>query len=404
MRFFTGICLCLTLFACQPPRTAAPDPSTQSWEQIESAARGQNLTLMMWQGDPFINEYMRSYVAQELKKRYDIELQIAGGQGNVIVSALIAKQEAGSPESELDMVWINGETFFQLRQIQGLYGPFVSQLPNSQYINLKNPFIGMDFQQAIDGYECPWGNVQMALIYDSSRVAVSELPQDTASLARWVAAHPGRFTFSNDFTGLSFLKALFIRMAGGPDSIKGPFRPELYARVAPQLWAYLNRIKPGFWKKGETFPSGLAAVHQMFAAGEIDFTMSMNDTEVDNKIALGLFPNSARAYVWQNGTLRNSHYLGITARSAHKAAAMVAINFLISPEAQLKKSQPAVWGDGTVLSVSDLASPWKEQFAQIPGRRYAPSREGMEPLALPEPAPEYMLRLAEDFRREVIEQ
>ena len=69
------------------------------------------------------------------------------------------------------MVWINGETFYQLRQIDALFGPFTDKLPNSQYIDFDNPFIGIDFQQPVDGYEAPWGNVQFALIYDTTRVA-----------------------------------------------------------------------------------------------------------------------------------------------------------------------------------------------------------------------------------------
>lgn len=65
-------------------------------------------------------------------------------------------------------------------------------------------------------------------------------------------------------------------------------------------------------------------MHQLFASGELDFTMSNNDGEVDNKVIQGLLPKTSRAYVLDGGTIQNSHYIGITARSAHKAAAMVA--------------------------------------------------------------------------------
>ncbi|MEZ4951010.1 MAG: hypothetical protein R2784_16740 [Saprospiraceae bacterium] len=41
----------------------------------------------------------------------------------------MAEMEAGKANSEVDMGWINGETFFQLRQIDALHGPFVDQLP-----------------------------------------------------------------------------------------------------------------------------------------------------------------------------------------------------------------------------------------------------------------------------------
>ena len=45
-------------------------------------------------------------------------------RGNMIVSLLLSELEAGKKQSSIDMMWINGETFYQLRQIDALYGPF----------------------------------------------------------------------------------------------------------------------------------------------------------------------------------------------------------------------------------------------------------------------------------------
>ena len=78
----------------------------------------------------------------------------------------------------------------------------------------------------------------------------------------------------------------------------------------------------------------------MFANGELDFTMSNNDGEVDNKVRRGLFPASARAYVLDSGTIQNSHYLGIVHNAPHLEGALVAIDFLVSPAAQLEKAKP----------------------------------------------------------------
>ena len=51
------------------------------------------------------------------------------------------------------------------------------------FIDWGNPFIAVYFQQPVDGYECPWGNVQLALIYDSE--AISEPPRTKEALATW---------------------------------------------------------------------------------------------------------------------------------------------------------------------------------------------------------------------------
>jgi len=369
------------------------------WPQVVQAARGSRLNMMMWQGDPYINAYMQNYVKPALRQQYNITLNISPGQGGQVVNMVRGQIEAGG-NSQIDMVWFNGETFYQLRQLKALYGPFTERLPNAQYIDFSNPFIGVDFQQPIEGFECPWGNVQMAWIYRSSQVP--QLPQTRQELLAWAKENPGRFTWSTDFTGMTLLKTWLMDIAGGPAVLQGPYNEALYQQYSAQLWQYVAQLKPYLWKQGRTFPENLAQVHQMFANGELLFTLSNNDAEVDNKVLQGLFPEDARAYVPAYGSIQNSHYLGIINTAQHKAAAMVAINFLISAPAQLQKFDPAVWGDGTVLNVPALPERWQKAFAQVPNRKYAPARSQIQPLALQELAPEYMINLYNDFTAKVI--
>jgi putative spermidine/putrescine transport system substrate-binding protein len=393
---------CLRLSGCRsaPPDGVGLDLSTASWEEIEQAARGQAVNMTMWMGDPLINEYMRGFVAPSLQEQYGVTLRVSAGQGNQIVSMVMTEIEAGKAVSEVDLVWINGETFYQLRQIDALFGPFTDRLPNAAFVDLENPFIGVDFQQPVDGYEAPWGNVQFALITDTLRVP--DPPRTRAALADWVHAHPGRFTFDNGFAGMTLLKALLIDIAGGPEALAGPFDEARYRTHSAALWEYINGIKPYFWMEGATYPAGVAQLHQMFANGEVDFTMSNNDGEVDNKVRQGLFPASARAFVLEGGTIQNSHYLGIVRTAPNRAGAMVAINFLLSPEAQLRKADPEVWGDGTVLAIDRLPAEWQPRFREAGRRAHAPPREALQPYALPELAPEYMIRLYDDFRTHVL--
>lgn len=402
---FIKYCFLFTVFiffSCNNSQSPSqqPNPLEMSWEQILSQAKGATVNLMMWQGDPLINHYMKDYVTPNLKEKYDVTLNISSGQGNAIVQLLMTELQAQKQSSEIDLMWINGETFYQLRQIDGLFGPFTDKLPNAQSIDFQNPFIGTDFQQPVNGYECPWGNVQEAIIYNSEKVP--NPPMTRAELAAFVKANPGKFTFDNQFTGLTFLKALLIDIAGGPQELNGAFDAAKYDKYSAELWQYLKEIQPYLWKEGKTFPEGVAPMHQLFANGELWFTMSNNDAEVDNKIMEGLFPETSRAYVPDFGTIQNSHYMGIPKLSAHKAAAMVVCNFLISPEAQYHKMDPKVWGDGTILDMNKLSSEWKSKFENLPTRKYAPKRAEIQGKALQELAPEYMIRLAEDFRKNII--
>ncbi|WP_022836916.1 ABC transporter substrate-binding protein [Salisaeta longa] len=397
--FIVGL-LALLGGGCASEAPPPSDPRGLSWSATVDSARGATVDVALWMGDPFINDYMQTYVAPHLKQRYGITLNLISAQGGEIVSALMTEQEAGAAFSAYDMAWINGESFYQLRQIDALYGPFLKQLPNAQYLNLDNPFIAKDFQQPINGMEAPWGNVQFTLIYDTTRVETP--PRTRAALLRWVKAHPGQFTFPTGFTGMTLLKMWLIDSAGGVDALDGPFRAAAYRRYAPKLWAYVNRLKPHLWRNGTSFPRSVAQQHQLFAQGAVDFTMSNNDGEVDNKVLQGVFPETAQAYVPAYGSIQNSHYWGIPKRARNKAAALVTINFLLSPKAQLQKLKPTVWGDGTVLAIDSLPAPWPARFRAAQQRTHAPPRRALQQRALPELAPEYMIRLYDDFRTEVL--
>ncbi|MFN4254375.1 MAG: ABC transporter substrate-binding protein [Saprospiraceae bacterium] len=359
--------------------------------------------MTMWQGDPQINRYMNDWVVPEVKKRFGIRLEIAPGQGNELVKMLLAEKEAGKAQSATDIVWINGETFFQLRQIGALDGPFVQQLPNAALLDLESPFIGTDFQQKTDGFECPWGNVQLALIYDTLRTP--QPPRSLADFEEYVKNHPQKVTIPYEFTGMTLLKSwlwAFAKQEG--ETLDGPFDEAKYQRLSARLFDYVRRLKPHLWRRGETFPESLAAMHQLFANGELDFTMSNNDNEVDNKISQRVLPPTSKSFVFESGTIQNSHYLGIPKGAPNAAGAREVINFLISPEAQLKKLNPQVWGDGTVLDLRKLKPAERAAFENLPERKNAARRADIQPFALPEPAPEYMIRLFEDFRKHIIEQ
>lgn len=373
-------------------------PDHLDWPAIEAMARGQTLRFAMWTGDPAINRHIGDFIAPRLRDK-GIALQVVPGH-NDIASRLLSEIEAGQAVSQLDLVWINGENFHKLRQMAALAGPFTARLPNEQYIDWDNPLITKDFQQPVAGYEAPWGTTQLLLIADSARVG--DPPRTPTALADWIHAHPGRFTFDVGFTGLSFLKSLMYAYASSPRELDGPFDAAVYARLKARVFAWISAVRADLWRGGETFPKDVAQLHQLFANGELDFTMSFNDGEVDNKVANGAFPATARAYALSTGMVANSHYLGVVARSPHQAAALVAINELISPQAQLEKLKPEVWGDGTVLAVARLPEPWRARFAAASARQRTPSRADLAVIARPEPAAELMIRLDQDFRDEIL--
>lgn len=399
--YFLLIAVGLSVLACQT-QEENKNWKDASWQEVEKEAKGTTVNFMMWQGSPTNNNYINNYVIPTLKEQYNINLKISSGQGPEIVQLIMGEKQAGSEEGQVDMVWINGETFFQLRKIEGLWGPFTDKLPNAEYIDFSDPFISIDFQQEINGMECPWGISQFAMVYDSARV--QNPPKTLDELSRFVKDNPGTFTISNDFSGMTLLKSFLAELGGSPTSLDGPFNQEKYDSLSSQLWTYLNQYKKYFWKEGETFPKEHSKMDQMFASGELLVSYGFAEGGIEDKVLQGLFPKSTRGYAWKNGTVLNSNYLGITYNAQNIPGALQVINFLISPEAQLKKADPTGMNANTVLDLSKLPEEFKNQFEQITARQYGPSLEDLSDHAIKEPAPEYMLNIYEDFRTYVIEE
>ena len=78
---------------------------------------------------------------------------------------------------------------------------------------------------------------------------------------------------------------------------------------------------------------------------------------------------------------------------------MVLADFLMSPEAQARKQDPAVWGDPTVLAVDKLPP---EETAPASPRSISASRrcrpEELGP-TLPEPHPSWVERIEHEWAR-----
>ncbi|MEP6991093.1 MAG: hypothetical protein ABJA80_09210, partial [bacterium] len=179
---------------------AAVDSLAQlPWDSVLARGRGTDVVWRMWRGDPSINAYVDDWVAPRLRDRYGISLRAVEGQGPELVNQLVVEREAGRGKGSASLLWINGETFGNLRRERLLAGPWSARLPSAAYVDSASPIIMRDFEQDPAGYESPWGRVQFALIYDTIRTPAP--PRSFTELAGWIRAHPGRFTYDQGFTG-----------------------------------------------------------------------------------------------------------------------------------------------------------------------------------------------------------
>jgi putative spermidine/putrescine transport system substrate-binding protein len=111
-----------------------------------------------------------------------------------------------------------------------------------------------------------------------------------------------------------------------------------------------------------------------------------------------------RTFVFDEGTIANTHFVAIPFNAADKQGAMVLANFLISPEAQFKKADQTVWGDFPVIDPGRLDGQWQSRFDQLPRGIATLSNEELQRHQLPEPPSEILIRLEKGWEEHVLKQ
>ncbi|MBW1635757.1 MAG: ABC transporter substrate-binding protein, partial [Deltaproteobacteria bacterium] len=339
---------------------------TLSWDKAVRDARGQTVDWYMWGGSPAVNRYVNGFLAGKLKEKYDITLrQVPVKDIAEVVSKLVVEKQAGKEsDGNVDLMWINGENFRTCKSKELLYGPFAEKLPNIKYVDRTAPAVMNDFGTPVEDMESPWGSAQFVMIYDTARI--SRPPKSVPALISWVRNHPGRFTYPAppDFTGSVFVRHFFYHAAENVEKWQKNYTDDEFQQAADATYAQLLELKPFLWQKGATYPESPVRMNTLFADGVIDFSFSYHQGEASRNILDGLFPDTVRTYVFDGGTIGNTHFVAIPFNAGDKAAAMVTANYLLSPEAQLAKADPETWGDFPVIKPELLPKKWQQQFLE----------------------------------------
>lgn len=390
------------------PAGAAPPPgyAGRSWADIAAEANGQTVNFYMWGGSDLINTWVTDDVATAVAARYGVTLNMVPvADAAEFVNKVLGEKEAGKERGgSVDLVWINGENFRTMRQADLLYGSWSRFLPSSAFVNWDDPSVANDFGFPVDGYEAPYGKAQFVMIYDSARVP--EPPATVTDLLQWARDNPGKFTYPAppDFTGSAFVRHVCYAAAGGYESMLGDFDTAVFEANAARCWELLNEVEPFLWREGRTYPESRTRQLDLFANGEVYFDMAYNPAEASSLVESGRYPESTRTFVFEEGTIANTHYVAIPFNSDSKAGAMAVANFLLSPEAQLSKAQPDNWGDLPVLDPALLPDDLRAAFDAIPRGAATLSGEELAARRLPELQAGWLTAFEQGWQTAVLQQ
>ena len=372
---------------------AGPAPwarASTSWSDTVRRARGSTVYFNAWGGSPEINGYI-DWAEDALQQRFGITLNhVKLTDTAEAVGRLIAEKQAGVTRGGgIDLIWINGENFNALKQAELLFGPFTDQLPAMAGVNPDDPTFQYDFTIPTDGLEVPWGLAQLIFYADSNRLPTP--PRSPAALLAHAKANPGRISYPAppDFLGTSFVKQLMLQMAPDLMLFQAPVPTDvaLAEQMTAPLWDYFDELRPHLWRGGDSYPANGPAMRPLVADGVLDIGITFNPGDPGALVASGALPPSTRGFTFAGGGLANAHFLAIPANSDHIDAAMVTANFLLSPEAQARKADPAVWGDPTVLDLTRLSAADQALFAALPSAAANPAPEELQRrLAEPHPS------------------
>ena len=337
------------------------------WAAVEKAAKGQTVYFNAWAGSDTINAYIQ-WAGDEVFKRYGVTLtHVKISDAAETVRRVRDEVAAGKTEGSTDLLWINGENFRAMKQGKLLFGPFAENLPNFRFVDVEGkPTVLRDFSEPVDGLESPWGMAQLTFFGDGAKVA--KPPRSMVELLDFARNNPGRvsYTAPPDFHGTTFLKQVLVETVDDPAALAMETTADDFAAMAAPAFAFLDTLHPHLWREGQQFPPAQAQLTQMMADGELVMGITFNPNEPANLVASGRLPASTIAWQHTKGTIGNTHFVAIPINSRAKEGAEVVANFLLSPEAQLRKAHLDVWGDPTVLAVAKLPADVASEFTNNP--------------------------------------
>lgn len=348
-----SIKICVTIFAFF---SFVATSYSQDWQETVKKSKGQTVFWNAWGGSVTINGYI-SWVAKQVNQKYGIKLKHVKlkDTADAVSKVLAEKSASKNYNGSIDLIWINGENFATMKKNNLFFGPFSTKLPNYQKVDYENKIsIVTDFGVPVDGYESPWGFSQFVFSYDSA--VVKNPPKTMKAILEYAKKNKGKITYPKppDFTGTTFLKHLLYETISDKSLLQKEVSLAEFKKYTKNFWLWLEEIKPYLWREGRAYPANDQELRKLLNDDEIDLAFSFAIGGASSHILKGDLPETVRTFVLDNGTISNTHFVAIPYNSSVTEAAQVVANFLLSPEAQAKKLDPASWGDYTVLNLDKL--------------------------------------------------
>ncbi len=393
----------LALTGCRGNGVKKIETELNTWEDVVTQGENKEVTILMWGGNEGVNQYMDGFVSNNVKEKYGITLKRVPMNAPEFMNKLLNERKATVNPGTADLVWINAENFRTAKEGGILWGPFTDLLPNlNKYYDLQATDLSYDTGIPIEGYEAIWGRAQLVLTYDSKYI--KEPPKSFKELMDWVKENPGKFTYPklpDDFVGAAFIRTAYYELTENADGFHKDIEKEEFKQLSKPVIDYFTEMNPYLWRGGRAFPVSQAQQDELFKNGEIYMTMGFEVGKTAGLVKDGVYPETVKSYVFDTGTIGNSHYLAVPFNSPNKAAALLVIDFLQSPEAQIEKFKSEVWGDMPAFDANKLDATIIGQLLEMESDPASVSMESLTYRRLPEMQSKYIDWIKEIWTEEI---
>lgn len=197
--------------------------------------------------------------------------------------------------------------------------PGPSSSPNSIYVNWDDASHQLTSARRWRATSRPPREGPFVMIYDSTGTGAAQDGERPAGLDPG-QPRPVHLRHAADFTGSAFVRHICYTATGGHEQFMGDFDQALFNKQPAACWQALNEIEPSLWRDGQTYPENRARMIDLFANGEVAFDMAYNPAEASSLLAQAAARKQQRTFVFNEGTIANTHYVAIPYNSPHKAA------------------------------------------------------------------------------------
>ena len=335
-----AVLLALPLAACtgqSQPTEAPKDYLGMSWDEIVAEAKNEGeVVFSAWWGEAYWKE-----AAKLFTEKYGIEARLL--LGNNAIDKILAEKDRSV--GTIDVQLIGGADVKTSFDAGLWYGPVFDKLPSSSALDKRLATI----QEGVEtkGHLVPIYRNQTAFLYDPDKVSTP--PQTWDEFVAWVEANPKAFAYpdpNKGGTGSAFVQAVISSLTGGIDKYAGDSEV-VESKVADWKLAW-------DWLKSHHDLINVTLSNSedidLLNQGAASLVIAWDD---DSQAALtnGTLFKRAKMYVPEFGLPGGGDTAGVLKNAPSKAAAMLFLDFLTSPEAQALMNQTV----GAIPARTDLS-------------------------------------------------